>query len=428
MKNALLFFCLSLAGVALAPAVATAQALHPGQLELHVGADNLDGVTGGAAVRHVLDAGHWLGLRISGGLLRERFIGGYAIESGTLFEGAVQGSWLLKERGSTRFRLTTDAGARFVSSDASTPAGQNTLAITTDLVPTFEVDFSTNLTLVASMRLGIDLAVDPGFDIDLLESPIELGFRWWLTPKLALKPLIYVGGATGYNGDGAKHRLGARVGLAYSWDREEPSNLHEEKEEETSSIGAFVGLEWRGLNLANHISHGPGFRAGATFFGGYLKVGIAGLARPGPLTSNTFDVVAHNGLTYKGNRTLTLKSDGALLGLFIAGAVPVSDWITLEVPVTVGQAGFGFYLAGDDRNTPDGRRVSAWENELQDSRDAFIGLGIDTGVRVFLTPPTTPWFRPNIGVHYTFIPGYDAFAANDYSGFSAVVGTELGIF
>ncbi len=54
----------------------------------------------------------------------------------------------------------------------------------------------------------------------------------------------------------------------------------------------------------------------------------------------------------------------------------------------VGYGGFGFYLHGDDRKTPDGRRVSEWEDELLDGRDADANnLVLDVGMRVAYRSP-----------------------------------------
>lgn len=400
-----------------------------GQAELQLGGDNLDGVTGAALVRLVTEGGHRLGVRLAGAWFRERFIAGYATDEGGLFEASLQGSWLVSSSGPARYRIGTDVGTRIVQSNTETVEGQRSVALTTDLISRVEVDLLHNLTLGAAVRVGVDFALDPTVELDMLEQPMELGLNWWITRELAFTSNVFVGGAFGYDGDGAKYRLGGTVGLAYAWDgRPEPSQDLLEEEGERSSIGAFVGLEWRMLNLGQHISHGPGFSTGVSFFNGYLKVGIAGFSRPGPLNPATFDVTATDGQTYKGQSTLNLRSDGSVVGAMIAGTLPVHDWITLELPVTVGQAAFGFYLTGEERNTPDGRRVSAWENELQDGRDSSFAIGIDAGLRMILTPPSLPWLRPVVGVHYTLTPGYDAYAKDDYSGLSFVLGTELAVF
>jgi hypothetical protein len=134
-----------------------------------------------------------------------------------------------------------------------------------------------------------------------------------------------------------------------------------------------------------------------------------------------------NGQTYKGQDTLALRSDGNFLGLLVA---PILDLprsrIQLEAPVAIGQGVYGFYLSGDDRVTPDGRRVSKWEDELQSGKDSGFAFGIDAGLRVGYK--VAPWLRVVVGAHYTKLFGYEAFVTEDYSGPSASLGVELGAF
>lgn len=190
----------------------------------------------------------------------------------------------------------------------------------------------------------------------------------------------------------------------------------------------FVSMDWRGMNLGNHLSHGPGFAAGVAFWGGKLKLGIAGINRPGPINPARFEVKTKDGIAYKGSQTLDLKSDGGIAGLFIGTHIPLTDQLALDIPLMFGQGGFGFYLTGDDRKTPDGRRVSQWENELQDGRDASFGLAVDAGLRIMWTPTHQPWLRPFLGAHYTTVLGYDAYAKDDYSGVSVSLGAEFLVF
>jgi hypothetical protein len=190
----------------------------------------------------------------------------------------------------------------------------------------------------------------------------------------------------------------------------------------------FVGIDWRVNGLAGHLSHGPGFQLGALLFHGHLKVGLAGFSRPGSLNPETFRV-ALDGTTYRGQSTLDLRSDGGVVGVFIAPrfTMPGLAWLDVELPILFGQGGFGFYLHGDDRDTPDGRRVSEWENELLDGRDASINLALDVGLRLSFRTAAS-WLRPYIGVHYTNVFGYDTFVRDDYSGFGGVAGVEVGGF
>jgi hypothetical protein len=191
-------------------------------------------------------------------------------------------------------------------------------------------------------------------------------------------------------------------------------------------VSAFVDLEWRLMGLADHVSHGPAFALGAAFFQGALRVGVGGLSRPGPFNPTTFDQALPNG-TYKGQSVVALRSDGAMAGLHIGFSHRLFiDRLALQLPLTVGYGGFGFYLAGDDRKTPDGRRVSDWENELFADQDSYLGVVIDAGARLRYQPRTWSWVAPYLGVAYTVVPGFRTLARNDYSGFSFVLGIEMG--
>ena len=198
--------------------------------------------------------------------------------------------------------------------------------------------------------------------------------------------------------------------------------------EQPVPIGGFVALEWRAFALAGHLSHGPAFAAGVSLWNGTLRLGVGGLSRPGPWNPASFDVELPDGQSYRGQRTLSLRSDGAMAGVHAALAfeLPGVPWLALTLPVTVGYGGFGFYLQGADRKTPDGRRVSEWEDELFDGRDSHLGVVIDAGVRVNWVMAETRWLRPYLGIYYTTVPGFSTVVRNDYSGLSVALGVELG--
>lgn len=192
-------------------------------------------------------------------------------------------------------------------------------------------------------------------------------------------------------------------------------------------VGAFVDLEWRVMGLGGHVSHGPAFAAGATFFDGLLRVGLGGLARPGPWNPATFSAALEDGTTYRGQNVLSLRSDGMMMGLNVALAfeVPRAPWLVIAFPLTIGYGGFGFYLHDDDRDTPDGRRVSEWEDQLFGGRDSHLGVVIDGGIRLLAVLPRTPWLRPYAGVNVTVVPGFDTIVTKNYSGFSGSLGVEI---
>jgi len=198
--------------------------------------------------------------------------------------------------------------------------------------------------------------------------------------------------------------------------------------EQPVPVGGFVDLEWRAFALAGHLSHGPAFAAGVSLWNGTLRLGVGGLSRPGPWNPASFEVELPDGQSYRGQRSLSLRSDGAMAGVHAALAfeVPGVPWLALTLPVTVGYGGFGFYLQGDDRKTPDGRRVSEWEDELFGGRDSHLGIVIDAGVRVNWVLDETRWLRPYLGVYYTTVPGFRTIVRSDYSGVSVALGLELG--
>jgi hypothetical protein len=190
-------------------------------------------------------------------------------------------------------------------------------------------------------------------------------------------------------------------------------------------VAPYVGVGWRVLGLADHVSNGPDYMVGVVLYE-HLRVGIAGFARPGPINPKTFQLDLPEGETYKGQDSLTLRSDGSVVGLQLSPIIPLppKSRLEIEIPMIIGFAGFGFYLTGDDRKTPDGRRVSEWESELMDDRDASLGFGLDVGIRLGIRV-YKEWLRVYVGGHFTAIPGYDAFITSNYSGFSGVAGLEL---
>ncbi len=198
-------------------------------------------------------------------------------------------------------------------------------------------------------------------------------------------------------------------------------------EPERPVVAPYAHLGWRVMGLGDHVSHGPAFELGI-ILKDHLKLGIGGFSRPGPMNPRTFRIDLPEGQSYRGQDSLELRSDGAVVGLLVAPRVRLpgrASRVTLEAPLLVGFGGFGFYLTGDDRRTPDGRRVSEWEDELLDGRDASAGIALDAGVRVAIDLHEE-WLRLTAGLHYTTVVGYDAFVRDSYDGFSGSLGLEIG--
>jgi hypothetical protein len=212
-----------------------------------------------------------------------------------------------------------------------------------------------------------------------------------------------------------------------------PAEDHEVQAPQATStprtVGGFIDLEWRLLALADHASHGPAFAAGITLFQGVLRLGVGGMSRPGPLNPAEFPVAIPGGDSYKGKERLALRSDGLMAGVHAALSIPLpfEPKLALEVPVTVGYGGFGFYLQGEDRQTPDGRRVSAWEDELFDEKDAYVGVVVDASLRLRYKLQALPAVRPYIAISYTTVPGFETAIRNGYEGPGGAIGVQIAL-
>ena len=185
---------------------------------------------------------------------------------------------------------------------------------------------------------------------------------------------------------------------------------------------AFVSLRWRGYAMADHLSHGPAFAAGASLLHDRLRVGLAGTSRPGPINPATFPLDLDT--PYKGQDTLQLRSDGGTTGLLIEAGLPLAQAkLRVSAPLMSGYGGYGFYLVGEDRETPDGRKPSAWEDELLAGADSAFGIVLDGGLQVAFGADRL--VRPTVAARYHAVLGYDATYADRYAGPSVELGIEI---
>lgn len=268
------------------------------------------------------------------------------------------------------------------------------------------------------VRAGLALPIAViGGEIDRLDQRLRWGADVEVARDAWLTADVHAGGAYGYDGDGAKFDAGVDLGvrLARLGGRRGSAARR-------GSVGAFFASEWRALGVADHASHGPGYAVGVSLFGDHLHVGLAGFNRPGPINPKTFATQPVDDQTWNGKRTLKLRSDGNFFGLQVAPCLDLGD-LHLELPVTFGQAAFGFYLAGTDRDAVTGERVSAVENRLLDGRDSSFALGVELGVTMGYR--ATRWFAPYVSLHYLATIGYDAFVRGDYAGPSAAAGVQI---
>ncbi|MBC7866806.1 MAG: hypothetical protein H7X88_04660, partial [Gloeobacteraceae cyanobacterium ES-bin-316] len=172
----------------------------------------------------------------------------------------------------------------------------------------------------------------------------------------------------------------------------------------------YVTPELSTLFLDNHLGKAVGISFGLNFFNDHFKVGVFNYGRSGPINSKTFKTTLPTGTTYKGKQSIDLRADHGAFGVMLAPAfrLPKSG-IEIDFPIYIGSIGAGFYLAGDDRKTPDGRKVSEWENELFGGKDAAFAGMMEYGARVFF-PTKLNGLKWGLGLHYSTVQDWETYA------------------
>lgn len=191
-------------------------------------------------------------------------------------------------------------------------------------------------------------------------------------------------------------------------------------------VGWYVSPEYSTLLHQDHIGHAVGFQTGVRILKNRLQVGFFYYGRSGPINGQTFSLDLPDGETYKGQSTIQLRADQAAFGLHLAPQFKLGENWNLDIPIMIGQMGAGFYLFGDDRNTPDGRRVSVWENELMEGVDAGFSLHLEGGVR--FKRQIQEHARLMLGLHYAYAPSWETFVGGTtfYNVPRISLGVEFG--
>lgn len=183
-----------------------------------------------------------------------------------------------------------------------------------------------------------------------------------------------------------------------------------------SGIGFYFNPHYSAMFLDDHVGNAFGFNIGISSKNRKWTAGIRFYSRSGPINEGQeYDLVLADGQTYKGKSVLKLGADHGYVGVEIAYSFRASDdKILVRIPVSMGQVGAGFYLKGEDRITPDGRRVRDWEDDLQEGNDAGFGAALELGVEVFYSPfEDLPYIAFGGGAHYTKTFGYESFIGGD---------------
>ncbi|MEZ4850852.1 MAG: hypothetical protein R3B93_19985 [Bacteroidia bacterium] len=185
---------------------------------------------------------------------------------------------------------------------------------------------------------------------------------------------------------------------------------------EKSKTGFYFSPQYSAMLMENHVGNAVGFNLGVELPGRHWAVGMRYYGRSGPINTHAeFPLVLENGQTYKGKSTLQLGADHGYIGLEAAYQFYLFDeQLQVRIPASFGQLGAGFYLKGEDRITPDGRRVSEWEDDLQGNSDAGFGLAGEMGLEAFYQPfKELPYLSFGGGAHFTRTFGYTSFLGGD---------------
>ncbi|MEZ4828158.1 MAG: hypothetical protein R3C61_18015 [Bacteroidia bacterium] len=186
-------------------------------------------------------------------------------------------------------------------------------------------------------------------------------------------------------------------------------------QEQQNKLGFFFQSEYSAMFLSSHIGNAIGFSMGISSKSRKFDIGILYYGRSGPINNHkTFTLQLDPGESYKGKTSLELGADHGFIGLNIAYNLRLNNnkWL-IRIPISFGQIGAGFYLKGEDRITPDGLRVSEWEDILQDGTDAGFGLASEIGVQAFYQPFKNKHLQLGGGVNYTNTYGYSSFLGGD---------------
>ena len=350
------------------------------------------------------------------------YVGGYPSDNALTLGSAVLAEFPLLQSGQTRFSLRTALGGRSTGADDFRGAKRSFVA-TADIGLRATIQPLSGVQVYLGFQVPLALAVSPDIELEELTQIADFGADIWVTDRVALTFQGSIGGTFGYNGDGAKAHAQANLGLRVALN--EP-HLLKPASMTKSGVGLFVATEWRANGLAAHLSHGMALAAGVSLFDRHLKLGLIASSRPGPFNPTTFQTALANGATYKGQSSVSLRSDGGGVGLLVAPAfgIPKSPF-KVELPLSIGYAAYGFYLNGDERKVPDDRRVSTWESELFDGRDAAPALSVDAGAKLSYRLPGTDFVNAYVAGRYAWNIGYDSYVTNNYDGPSLGIGIEI---
>lgn len=161
----------------------------------------------------------------------------------------------------------------------------------------------------------------------------------------------------------------------------------------------------------------------------WLNVGIHTAYRPAAWSSHRKPLTLPQGETYKGKTQVGLAQQFGFAGLHIAPSYTFDALpsLSVDVPLRLGVGFLGTPLQGDDRDTPNGERVSEIVDQLTGGEDLSMNIALDLGARLKWTPSRSLGLSLFAGAHYTDFLGYTGpfYDAQDVRSLGASFGVSF---
>lgn len=197
----------------------------------------------------------------------------------------------------------------------------------------------------------------------------------------------------------------------------------DEANDEPDDFGYFMSVGFRLKYAFDHAYPLLAGGAGIRYRG--LRIGIGFAISSASFDGYRFTRVLPEGTTYKGQSELEVGLVDTTLGLYASYVIDpfASGRVRFEFPIIFGMAGIGTPLMGDDRVTPDGDRVSVWEQDVTDGQDFLTGFGLDVGfVTRFVLSQDVPGLQLGAGIHYSYTT-----VSPTHVGFDSVHGVSASL-
>ena len=215
-------FVIAAASVGAPPALATDVATSLEHRASHTisvsgGATNFDQF-GELGYRLQLSGGTTYGVELELADVREGFVGGYAVESGSILRATAFGQTPLYNRRTLQLDLRIGVTGRALRTGDNNAPADRSYAVGVEFGPIASIDLGDRTTLRTGFLMPVSMEVDPTFDVESQGALQLLGVSYALSADWTLVADLEFGGVFGFGGDGNKLLARGAVGLHWTFD------------------------------------------------------------------------------------------------------------------------------------------------------------------------------------------------------------------